>query len=368
MTPYIFMIVIWFALYYYLLYQTKGLTEESIDRRKKIFVGLAGTVLFVIMGLRSRYVGVDTSRYVTIFQSSPYYQWKYILRPENIREQEIGFKLYNTLLYKLRFSDQMYLILYAFLITFGVSKQILKYCKNPFLGFYLHTTIGLFTMSMSGIRQSLACVIIWMAIDCILEKKPVRYFLTVIVASLFHQSAIFMVVFYFARYIKIKKDTGWMLALFSVACIFLRPLFTPILGYFLPEKYEKYGLVTEKYSINPGVVLIALLIPIFCLFFWERHKLKNEKEEQFCSLCYAGSFCYAIVAVLSLSSQAINRMSQYFYIFNVILLGNIIEEIDDWKTRTIAFMFAIILPGYMFFKSMSLGIAPYYFFWEIYGM
>ena len=66
--------------------------------------------------------------------------------------------------------------------------------------------------------------------------------------------------------------------------------------------------------------------------------------------------------------MAIGRMSQYFYIFNVILLGNIIEEIDDWKTRTIAFIFAIILPGYMFFKSMSLGIAPYYFFWETYGM
>ena len=210
-------------------------------------------------------------------------------------------------------------------------------------------------------------MIIGLAMDYILKKKPIRFILLVILASTFHQSAIFFLVFYFARYVKIRKVSGWILAGFSVACIFLRSLFTPILEYFMPEKYEVYGVVSYRHLINPLLVLVALLIPMFCLFFWERRKIKDEKEDQFYSLCFVGSFAYAVIQVLGLSSNAIGRMCYYFYIFNVVLLGNVISDIEDRNTRYIAAAFAILLPGYMFFKAHSLGIAPYYFFWQVYG-
>ncbi len=367
MTPYVFLIFIWLMLYYYLIYRPSKLTEHQLEQRNKIYVILAGISLFVIMGFRHKYVGVDTTQYLLIYDSSPYYQWNR-LTWENFYNQEIGFKAYNYILTFFRIPHQIYLMIYALFVTVCVSKMIHKYCKNRFLGFYLHLTIGLFTMSMSGIRQSIACCICWLAIDDIMEKRPVRFVCLVVLASLFHQSAIFFLAFYFARYIKIKKLSGWIISGFTVLCIALRPVLMPILSFFLPERYEKYGLVSDKYPVNPLVVLIALLIPMFCLFFWERHKLKNETEEQFSSLCYAGSFCYAIITVLSLSSQAIGRMNMYFYLFNVILLGNTISDIEDRNTRYIAAFFAFILPGYMFFKAHSLGIAPYYFFWETYGM
>ncbi len=367
MTPYVFMILAWVILFYYLLYRNEGISEEGMEKRRKAFVWLSGVTLFVIMGFRNHNVGIDTPRYLSRYHASAYYDWNMFTQWDLWLEKEYGFTLVGKILYDLHISDTVYLMLYGFFIAFCISKLVYKYSKNPFWGFYLNTTIGLFTMSMSGMRQAIACCICWLAIDYILEKKPVKFVLMVLLAATFHQSAIFFVVFYFARYVKIKKISGWFLAGFSVACLFLRPILVPMLSYFMPAKYEIYGLASDRHQVNPLVVLIALLIPMFCLFFWERRKIKDEKEDKFYSLCYSGSFLYAIIQVLSLSSNMIGRMNQYFYIFNVILLGNIITDIEDRNTRYVASAFAILLPGYMFFKSMSLGIAPYYFFWQVYG-
>ena len=368
MTPYVFMILIWLILFYYLLYQDNKISEVGMEKRKKVFVWASGLTLFVIMGFRHYLVGVDTDQYLARYHSTAYYDWDMFLQWDIWLEKELGFTLVGKILYSLHIPDEIYLMLYGLFIAVCISKMIYKWCKNPFWGFYLHTTIGLFTMSMSGIRQSIACCICWLGIDYIMEKKPVRFVLMVLLASTFHQSAIFFIVFYFARYITIKKISGWVISGFSVACIILRPVLVPILSYFMPTKYEVYGLVSDKHQVNPLLVMVALLIPMFCLFFWERRKLKDEKQEQFYSLCFAGSFCYAIIQVLSMSSNMIGRMNQYFYIFNVVLLGNIITEIEDRNTRYVASAFALLLPGYMFFKSHSLGIAPYYFFWQTYGM
>lgn len=366
MTPYVFMILIWLLGYYYMIYNAPNLSEERLEKRNKTYVILSGTVMFLIMGLRHKYVGFDTTQYLSIYDWSVFYNWGG-LTWKNFFDQEIGIKAVNYFLNWFHISHQVYLMIYAFFISFCVSKLIFKYCKNTFLGFYLYTTIGLFTMSMSGMRQSIACVICWLAIEDIMEKRPLRFVILVFVASLFHQSAIFFLAFYFVRFIKIKRLSGWFFSGITVLCVLLRAVLIPVLSYFLPERYEQYGLVSDKNPINPMLIIIGLLIPMFCLFFWERHKLKDEREERFYSLCYAGSFVYAVVTALALSSQMIGRMNMYFYLFNVILLGNTISDIEDRNTRYVAVFFALLLPGYMFFKSQSLGIAPYYFFWQTYG-
>ncbi|MBQ7950402.1 MAG: EpsG family protein [Clostridia bacterium] len=367
MTPYVFMILIWLTLFYGLLYKAKKISDEGLQRRKKIFIWISGFTLFFIMGFRHYLVGIDTPHYLSRYYASPYQKWEMFRRWDIWIPKELGFTLVGKILYSLHASDKMYLLLYGLFISVCISRFIYKWCKNPFWGFYLHTTIGLFTMSMSGMRQSIACCICWLGIDYILEKKPIRFILLVLLAATFHQSAIFFLAFYFARYVTIKKVSGWMISCFSVAFVLLRPVLIPLLSYVMPAKYEIYGLVSDKHQVNPLLVVIALLIPMFCLFFWERCETTDKKKDQFYSLCFAGSFCYALIQVLSISSNMIGRMNQYFYIFNVVLLGNVISEIKDYKTRYIASVFALILPGYMFFKAQSLGISPYYFFWQIYG-
>ncbi len=369
MTAYVFMIVFWWTMYYRLIYVPEGVQEklDNTEKNKKTYVMLAGIAMFVVMGLRHKYVGYDTMQYLERYRASGRYEWSYFLDIGKWLKYELGFTLTGKILQTFGVGEQFYLILYALFISVCISVLVYRWCKNLFFGFYLHTTIGLFTMSMSGMRQSIACCICWLGIDYILEKKPIRFFLLVLLASTFHQSAIFFLAFYFARYVKIDKVNGWFLWLFCLSFVFLRTVFVAIFTYFMPEKYNIYGLVNDKYPVNPVLVGVALLIPAFCLFFWEREKTIAKREQPLYSLCFCGSLLYAMITTMSLSSNMIGRMSQYFYIFNVVLLGNIIAEISDYKTRYVVFLATILLPGYMFFKAQSLGISPYYFFWQTYG-
>ncbi|MBO5408670.1 MAG: EpsG family protein [Clostridia bacterium] len=367
MTPYVFMIIVWLIAFYFLQYRTDHLSEKGKLLRRKAFIWICATALFVIMGFRHPEVGIDTPRYLMRYYSSAYYDWTAFLQWDIWLEKELGFTLVGKILYSLGIPGEIYLMLYGLFITICISRLINKWCKNPFWGFYLHTTIGLFTMSMSGIRQSIACCICWFATDYILKKKPIRFALLVLLAATFHQSAIFYLAFYFVRKIKITKSSGWIIWLICLSFVFLRPVFVVLLNHLMPQKYNIYGMISDKNPINPLLVVISLLIPMFCLFFWERKKIFTEEETEEYSLCFFGSFLYALITIMSLSSNMIGRMSQYFYIFNVALLGNIITDIKDYKTRYIAILFTILLPGYMFFKSQSLGISPYYFFWQIYG-
>lgn len=368
MTAYVFMMTSWLAGYYFLIYRAKEFPDNRIRNRKKWFVFLAGVAMFLIMGLRHPYVGIDTLRYLERFRSTEYLSWKSFSRWDQWIPKEMGFTLVGKILKSIHLSNQGYLVLYAVFITVVISRLIQKYSRHLFWGFYLHATIGLFTMSMSGMRQAIACCICWLGIDHILNKHPIRFLLTVLVASTFHQSAIFFLVFYFVRYIKVGKIGGWIMSVLCLLTIALRPTLIQWISYLMPEKYAIYGMVSDKHPVNPMVIAIAILIPVFCLFFWDRGKIENQRDKSFYSLCFIGSFCYALITVLSQSSNMIGRMSQYFYLFNVILLGNVMADIEDMKTRYIVYMFAIVLPGYMFFKSQSLGIAPYYFFWQTYGM
>ena len=375
MTPYVFMMVFWLVIYYYLLYRTKDISENGMEIRKKTFVVLAGLGLLVIMGLRHEYVGVDTQTYLQLFHMSDSYEWKDFFTISkgvsfmDLLDEERGFWFVCKLLRTLRVSDQMFLFLYGAAVTYMISSCIMKYCKNPFWGFYLMSTLGFFTMAMSGIRQTIAACILLFGIDCMIQKKPIRYILLTLLATSFHQSAIFSIVFYLIRNLRINKTNGMIMAFICATSILFQSFLTSILNYFIPKKFDNlYGLSSSKYLVNPMVILIAILIPLFCLFFWEKHKLKDEQEIRAYSICYLGSFCNVITTVLSLSSIMIGRMSYYFMFYNVILLGNVISDIEDRNTRYIASIFAVLLPGYMFFKSQSLGIAPYYFFWQTYGM
>ncbi len=369
MTAYVFMIVFWLAGYYFMVYRpgSKPSCEDRMEKKKRQYLIFSGVVLFLVMGLRHKYVGIDTTRYLDRYRSSAKLDWSSFSVTSGWIRDEMGFTLVGKLLSVLGVGNQTYLLLYALFISVCITHLISKWCKNFFWGFYFHTTIGLFTMSMSGMRQSIACCICWLATDYILKKKPIRFALLVLLASTFHQSAIFFLAFYFFGYFKIRKGGGWLLWFVCLSVLFLRPLLVQLLSNWMPEKYAIYGMISDKYPINPILVGVALLIPMFCLFFWDRRKVLTSAEEARYSLCFFGSFLYAVILIMSLSSNMIGRMSQYFYLFNVVLLCNVIADIKDYKTRYLIFLFALLLPGYMFFKSQSLGIAPYYFFWQTYG-
>ncbi|MEW8992882.1 EpsG family protein [Clostridium sp.] len=358
MLIYFGLITIWLLLY---LLLNKKIRYNK--KKKLLYAFIAGGFLFLVMGLRSPVVGADTNQYL--------YRYNYIIYNMNMeifKNSEWGFELFNSLFRGLGFNNQGYILVTSFIISLSISLFFYKYSKNIFISFFLHLTIGMFTMSMSGIRQTLAICFILLAFNYMMKKKFVKFLISVLLAYTFHNSAIVFLPIYLLRNIRVNKKNGIILLLMTTSMLVLRKLVVPIMEKFSPQKYiDRYGLTSDVHYVNPLLIVIAIAIPATCLFFWSRTEELEKNERELFYMLFILSCVNVLVNILSLNSNMIGRLSFYFITFNVVLIPNIISLIKNKKLRTIAIFLCLVLPLIQFVISTpggTLHIDQYRFFWQ----
>lgn len=325
---------------------------------------LSGVGIFFVMGLRHPDVGTDTNQYLYLYNDRSLD----MLSLEIFKFDEWGFYTLNTVINILGFENQGYILVVSLIISLSFSLFFYKYSKNIFLSFYLHLTIGLFSMSMSGLRQTLAMCLVLLAFHFLIRRKLVGFFASVLVAYTFHHSAIVFLPVFLLRNVTINKKRGIVLLTVVTSTMFYRELFTPLIALVAPDRYlERYDLISDAYHVNPLLILIAIAIPTVCLFFWDNIGKLENKEKEIYSILFILSCINILLNILSLNSNMIGRLSFYFIPFNIILIPNIISGIKDKKLRVIAIYLCIILPLIQFIMSTPDGaysIDQYKFFFQ----
>ena len=359
MLVYFILLVYWFLIEIYFSRYCKKYRNLDSKKLKSIFMG---TGLIVVMGLRHFSVGCDTVQYLYRYNNVIY-----TLNNEIFSNPEWGFHGLATLLKKIGLSNQGYILVMSFLIALPFSLLVYKYSRNIFLSFFLHLTIGVFTMNMSGIRQSLAMSIIMIAFMFGTKRNLLGFFISVGLAYTVHNTAICFLPVYFLFNITVSHKRGIILLLATAMTIILRIPIAYLMGYFLPSKYENYDLISEAYPVNPLLIIISFAIPLACLFYWKNIEKQKIHDFKINSILYIMSCLYAFGNVLALNSSLLGRLSFYFLTFNAILIPNVISSIKNRETRLFAMVLCIILPLIQFIMSTpggTLQIDKYIFFWQ----
>ena len=178
MIVYIFLILFWL------------LSTQLIHSRKNQSI-CCGILLFLVMGLRHPSIGSDTSHYLYKYLNLTVDQFM------DSNSYEFGFIFFNYFLYNLGVGPQLYLIITSAIIAFTISYFFYNYSKNIFFSFYLFLTIGLFTMSLSGIRQMLSvsfCLLAFISYNKLTNYKYLVSISFLILSYSFHNSAIIFLV------------------------------------------------------------------------------------------------------------------------------------------------------------------------------
>lgn len=358
---YLLLLIFWLFLYFMVRVVGKGYKKESV-RWKKVYALITGSTLALIMALRDVTVGSDTAQYLYRYFNVPI---KFTLNA--FTGSETLFYSISTMLKELGISYQGYLALIALIVSSAFTFFYYRYSRNMFLSFYLHVTIGLFSVTMSAFRQTIAICIILFAFDAMLKNKFFKFVIIVLIASLFHTSAIFFLPIYFIKDIKITKRRGIFLFFTTITMLVLVAPIATFFEFILPARYIIYGLHSELNPISRLLIVTSLLIPAACLFFWSRVEKLEEKEFRLFSILIVLSCVNAFINIMALNSSMILRMSFYFTPFNMILIPNIIEGIRNKPIKLIALYAAVLLPLIQFILSTpggTLDIDNYKFFWQ----
>jgi hypothetical protein len=328
----------------------------------KVYFIIAGISLFFIMALRGVSVGTDTLSYYYEYENADIYL------NNLLRESEFGYSYFNYVINRLGFNFQSYLAIIAAIVVIAISNLYYKYSKNILLSYYLHVTIGLFAMTMTGLRQTLAVALTIFAFIYLMKNKKLMFFILVGIAYSFHNSAITFLLVFFLRKARINKKIGFIIyGLFCMVFI-AREWIDILIQYIIPDKYIKYMLMKDAIYVNPLVIIVAMAIPLACLFFWPKVNDKdNEDYIRTMSIFFLLSCLNFVVYFLALEIKLFERISFYFIVYNTILIPNIIQGIKSKDIRMLAKIACIILPLIQFVittPGSSMGIDTYKFFWE----
>ena len=361
-------------------------------KKRKIYKHLALVFITIILvsALRKYTIGIDMylhyAKYYTYIASS---RWTDLYRFTGNSQYDIGYVVFCKLISYISTEPQALIIISSIVIYGGIWHYIRHFSDNAVIETIMFMTSFMMFMYMNIIAQAMACSIILLGMKYLAEKKYIKYSVFVIIATLFHSSAIICFVFIVLNQIPLKRKNVfiYLLALI-VASASVSRLLPLVVSRILPQYYWYLeGNIHGQGTSISTFYLLNVLIYVMCVgtaivINYLSGKVDNDPQKVVVEkgrehtvpqlstnfLMYMGITaitCRVLVANIEL----IGRIGYYFYIFTFSLLGRSLSNINYKKNKqiTTAVIVVLMVSFYVLFMesagTQSYGVVPYEFFW-----
>lgn len=258
---------------------------------------------------------------------------------------------------------RLFLVAMAFLCTGIVGWFYYKKSDFSLLTILLFVTNSCFVMFYSGLRQSLAILLVVPAYYFTIQKRLIPFILTAILAKYIHNSAIMLFLLYPVFHIPLRSK-HFLLVMITVALFFL--LKVPLFNYIVPFLSEKYstGVVAETGAYS--VWLLFLLLLLYSFLVLDDSKMNSES---------LGLRNILVLLTLVQGFAPINALAMRMNYYFILLLPIIIPKLMLYPkagyeiiVQYSRWMMVVFFTFYFFYTihsgSVGLGAFPYVAFWE----
>lgn len=265
----------------------------------------------------------------------------------NFQYKNFGFDLLICICKSVSTDYHLFLFVCGFICCFFILKFIKNNSSSFVMSFTLLITMYYFSI-FNGMRQYMACSIFLGGFNLIKDKHMWKYFIIVIIASLFHDSAILLLLLYPLLNInREKKYKDMILAIGGVlAFIFFNAIISFLLntselfGLGYSTKYENVSLGYQVGNFTNLIITIGIYIII-------KLKKDNKDEKQDIDI-YVNYLILAIIfSLLSTTSFVFNRLNIYFSP-SILICMPLASNIFLKRYRLIFNIFIIIVYVYTF--------------------
>lgn len=352
MTPYLLLLLFVVVL----AYVGRRSGNEGVRR---VSIGTLMLALVAFAGLRDFQVGTDTSNYVHMLMFSESF--------DSVTAQgtEVG---YNFLAWVARNVSESYtalLLMIAALVVSCYVPTIVKLTHRYETALYLFITLGIYTFFFNGARQGIAAAICFAAIPFLLQRRLPPYFMLVVLASLFHQTAWIALVLYplAAR----RADWRRLVALggATVAAVVFLQVFVGFAAEMLDDKFAAYA----EGGDGGGQILVAFLVGQGAMLYLLKGKVRDP-EGHYGRLL--NIYLIGLVPVLASTLSGVNpsgvlRLHLYFSPVAILLWPMVFLHLRDRSLRGVLALgfVGVTLLLFLLTTSAFSGLVPYGFNPEI---
>lgn len=328
------------------------------EKKEKIVAAVGMITLFVIAALRAESVGTDVVRYNATYERFSMYNFSTLRQVLSHEGTKDPFYYYTGWLFSRMFKDpQWWLATIALVYSLAVGKLIYKESKQTAISIVMLVSLGFFSFSLTGLRQTLAMSILLLAYPFLQQRRFIPFAILVFIASRYHLSALaFLVVYPIAN----KKLGIYHVIIATVALVvfyafkgWLLEFLNNILG---GERFESYTTGNASQLTMSGFAIQTVCFG-FGLYYYKR----MVAEDRNYLVLYNLSFVGWVFQLFSSFIAEFFRISMMFSIFNIVLIANAASMEKDSRSRSILQMVVIIIFSLYMIRYSGTN---YKFFWQ----
>lgn len=233
-------------------------------------------------------------------------------------------------------SEQIWMVFIAAVFAAACAWFIYKYSDEPYMSLLLVMALY-FSFTLSGLRQTMALACLLICFHWIAERKLLPYLLTLVIAALFHSTAlIFLPAYWFAR-----MKIGWKQpVIVAVALVFVNvfpDVFRAMIGWLFEDTYLEY-YETRTASLSWSGFVIQLFVLAFCVVFrWIYLQNVGKRSTNMKQIDMMLNLMVVGLALQSFSTVVAEcfRSSYYYSMFCIAAVPNVIVETTRGKNKLI---------------------------------
>ena len=308
-------------------------------KAEKVLTFILFFILFIVSAIR-KHVGTDYGVYLNVYRNIEN-------KVYDSEGMEVGYFYLNKIVNNLFGGEYIIFIVTSLIITGLIYITVKNFSMDPILSGILFMCL-LYLTGFNIIRQYIATSIIFYSIKYC--ETRIKWFIVILIASLFHVTALFIIPFYLVSKLNLNKKHYLAIAgigamLFVTYGRTVAYLTTFIEGF---EHYQGTNFVTQ--GANPMRAIINVFILIFCLIRYEE-VMKNKKMKFSFSMILFGAIC----SLFMIKGKIFARIVDYFVIYEIILIPYVIKNMKKYNIRK----YSIVITTFI------LGASMYYFYHSV---
>lgn len=314
------------------------------NERKVVFFAVIVLQLIIVAAARSFEVGADTLNYKQYYESI---NKTTVFEYFSLYKMEPLYIVYNKALQFISSNPRLLLVANALFIYPIIAKTFYKYSPIPWLSFFLFLALGFFNTSLNISRQWLAMSIVMSSYPYLINRQPHKFIIRVLIASLFHYTAILSLISY--PLLKYKVSLRFLVTMLSLAAVFSIILLPTVLNYALRGNYSIYDFSAEGGFGMFGMLLITTIGGLIL-----KPKIINKHE----SLFYTMMIMACALQVISLSFSIFFRVVLYWQFAITLFIPMIVARQKSQVSKGVLTFCIIVLATLYYFLIVTVPTDP----------
>lgn len=342
------------------------LFAATLNRYPKAACIVCGAQLFLVLAMRSEFYGADALYYYNGYHLISSYSFEgmcALLSPSPIKVADLpypyayenGWVVVNWIASFIGLDYRQFMISLAALTSLSISLFSYRYSKKPGYSLFIASCLIFYLYSFYVLRQTLAFCVCLFASKYLLERKPGKFFLLILLAISFHRSAIVFAILYPFVNRKVDKSVIKKALLFSIVLLVLSAFVLPTL---LPKVLAVFGKAHYELSFKFNNLFILQLITVACLLLFDVEEMAKNKMT---SIAVWSSIISMLLYSLLLSNEVMARSIEYIWVFVIVLVPAMLEKLEKHE-KTISYMaVSVLLVIYLAHQIQGTTFDPYIF-------